>query len=141
MLKRLTVVGLALACAGCSDGNPFDYVPVSGRLMYEDGTPIPAGGIRSAAVTDRRLQLRREAHRFPIVLLVSAVPTGARARSSSRGCARAVSGHAPATSTSVIYRQAVEDGDVAGRFPRWKIESQTIRGRRKLTCSTFSAFR
>ena len=46
MLKRLALVMLALACGGCGDGNPFDYVPVNGRLTYEDGTPIPAGGIR-----------------------------------------------------------------------------------------------
>ena len=46
MLKRLAPVVLALACAGCSDGNPFDYVPVSGRLVYEDGAAIPASGIR-----------------------------------------------------------------------------------------------
>lgn len=31
---------------GCGDGNPFAYVPVSGKLTYEDGTPIPAGSIR-----------------------------------------------------------------------------------------------
>jgi hypothetical protein len=37
---------LALICLGCNDGNPFSYVPVSGRLTYDDGTPIPAGGIR-----------------------------------------------------------------------------------------------
>lgn len=31
---------------GCSNGNPFEYVPVSGRITYEDGSPIPAKGIR-----------------------------------------------------------------------------------------------
>jgi hypothetical protein len=36
----------AAVCLGCDDGNPFDYVPVSGKLSYEDGTPLPAGGIR-----------------------------------------------------------------------------------------------
>ena len=45
MWKRFTALML-LCLAGCSDGNPFDYVPVSGRLTYEDGTPIPAGGMR-----------------------------------------------------------------------------------------------
>jgi hypothetical protein len=45
MWKR--VIALFLLClVGCGDGNPFDYVPVSGRLTYEDGTPIPAGGMR-----------------------------------------------------------------------------------------------
>lgn len=46
MLKRLGVFAAMVALVGCGDGNPFDYVPVSGRLTYEDGTPIPAGGIR-----------------------------------------------------------------------------------------------
>src|SRR5690606_16771513 len=45
MWKQFAVVSL-LFLAGCSDGNPFDYVPVSGRLTYEDGAPIPAGGMR-----------------------------------------------------------------------------------------------
>jgi hypothetical protein len=46
MFRRVAFLGLALSCVGCGDGNPFDYVPVSGRLTYEDGTPIPANGIR-----------------------------------------------------------------------------------------------
>lgn len=30
--------------AGCTDSSsPFDYVPVSGKATYEDGTPIKAG--------------------------------------------------------------------------------------------------
>ncbi|MCA9260845.1 MAG: hypothetical protein KDA61_16640 [Planctomycetales bacterium] len=37
----LLMVGLA----GCGSDGPFDYVPVSGRLTYDDGTPIPAAGI------------------------------------------------------------------------------------------------
>jgi hypothetical protein len=37
---------LLTVCGGCSDGNPFEYVPVSGQLTYEDGSLIPAGGMR-----------------------------------------------------------------------------------------------
>lgn len=44
-LKRAVLLLAAATCLGCGDGNPFDYVPVSGKLTYEDGTPIPAGGI------------------------------------------------------------------------------------------------
>jgi hypothetical protein len=46
----LCVVTSALAlCCGCGGGDrPFDYVPVSGRLTYDDGSPIPAPGIRLA---------------------------------------------------------------------------------------------
>jgi hypothetical protein len=33
---------LALTLIGCSDGsNPFNSVPVSGKVVYEDGTAIP----------------------------------------------------------------------------------------------------
>jgi hypothetical protein len=46
MRKVLAVLALAAAAGGCGDGDPFDYVPVSGRLTYDDGTPIPASGIR-----------------------------------------------------------------------------------------------
>jgi hypothetical protein len=31
---------------GCGSGSPFDYTRVSGRITYEDGTPIPGGGLR-----------------------------------------------------------------------------------------------
>lgn len=44
---RYLLSALALLCfTGCGDGNPFTYIPVSGRLTYDDGAPIPAGGIR-----------------------------------------------------------------------------------------------
>jgi hypothetical protein len=34
-----------LSCAGCGDKGPFQYMPVQGKLTYEDGSPIPAVGI------------------------------------------------------------------------------------------------
>ncbi len=37
-------MALSLGCGGSS--SPFDYVSVEGKLSYEDGTPIPAGGIK-----------------------------------------------------------------------------------------------
>jgi len=45
--RLISVVLLFVApmCQGCGDDSPFDYVPVSGMLTYDDGTPIPAGGI------------------------------------------------------------------------------------------------
>lgn len=33
-------------CGGCDDGVPFDYIPVTGQITYEDGTPIPASGMK-----------------------------------------------------------------------------------------------
>jgi hypothetical protein len=38
------VVALFVGCGG--SGNPFDSVPVSGRVMYEDGSPVPVQGIK-----------------------------------------------------------------------------------------------
>jgi hypothetical protein len=31
--------------AGCGESGPFLYIPVSGKITYEDGSTIPAGGI------------------------------------------------------------------------------------------------
>jgi hypothetical protein len=37
---------IAVACAvGCSGGNPYDLVDVSGKVTYEDGSLIPADSI------------------------------------------------------------------------------------------------
>ncbi|OHB65893.1 MAG: hypothetical protein A2V70_10585 [Planctomycetes bacterium RBG_13_63_9] len=43
----IVLVGLALtAMVGCGGGNPFDQVKVSGKVTYEDGSPIEAEQIR-----------------------------------------------------------------------------------------------
>jgi hypothetical protein len=36
------LVFLSTGCGG--SGSPYDYVPVSGKVTYEDGTPLPIGG-------------------------------------------------------------------------------------------------
>ena len=41
----LTAILLA-TLSGCGSNGPFKYVPVSGKVTYEDGTPIPVGGMR-----------------------------------------------------------------------------------------------
>jgi hypothetical protein len=45
LLRRLCLVLiLGSGLPGCDSGNsPFKYVPVSGKVSYEDGTPIKAG--------------------------------------------------------------------------------------------------
>jgi hypothetical protein len=35
-----------LACLGCGPSSPYEYVPVSGKVAYDDGTPISPGGLR-----------------------------------------------------------------------------------------------
>jgi hypothetical protein len=44
----LLVVGLfSVLFAGCGGSNgPFQYVPVSGKVTYEDGTAIPVSGMK-----------------------------------------------------------------------------------------------
>jgi hypothetical protein len=39
----LLILGFAL---GCGSGSPFKYVKVKGKVTYEDGSPIPANGLR-----------------------------------------------------------------------------------------------
>ncbi len=39
----LFVCGLTV---GCGSGSPYDYVKVSGKLAYDDGSPIPSSGLR-----------------------------------------------------------------------------------------------
>lgn len=46
-LKGLVVLtGMMVVWPGCGSNSPFEYVKVSGKLTYEDGTPIPADGIK-----------------------------------------------------------------------------------------------
>jgi hypothetical protein len=43
----LAIVTLSLLLAGCDgSGNPFDSVPVSGKVTYEDGSLIPVQGMK-----------------------------------------------------------------------------------------------
>ena len=45
-IRAFLVVAVVSTFFGCS-GEPFDFVPASGRLTYDDGTPLPtAGGLR-----------------------------------------------------------------------------------------------
>jgi hypothetical protein len=47
MRAGLLFLFLVLAsAAGCGSGSPFDYVKVNGKVTYDDGSPIPNGGLR-----------------------------------------------------------------------------------------------
>lgn len=41
----LLVALAAMTAVGCGSGDPFAYVKVSGRITYEDGTPIPSDSV------------------------------------------------------------------------------------------------
>ena len=45
-MKLAIAALLCLAIVGCGSGGPFKSVPVSGVVTYDDGTPIPGGGIK-----------------------------------------------------------------------------------------------
>jgi hypothetical protein len=42
-LRHLPLIAVLAALAGCGPSDPFDYVKVSGKVTYEDGSPIPGG--------------------------------------------------------------------------------------------------
>ena len=41
----LGLMASAHVLCGCGAREPFDYIPVQGKLTYDDGQPIPAAGI------------------------------------------------------------------------------------------------
>jgi hypothetical protein len=45
MVARGCLILCLLLCFGCGSDSPFKYVRASGKISYEDGSPIP-GGIR-----------------------------------------------------------------------------------------------
>jgi predicted small lipoprotein YifL len=49
MVRSLYFALLAFALTGltgCGSSGPYKYVPASGKITYEDGTPIPLGSMR-----------------------------------------------------------------------------------------------
>lgn len=43
---RICLLITCCACLGCGSTEPFDYIKVRGSVSYEDGSSIPAGGMR-----------------------------------------------------------------------------------------------
>jgi hypothetical protein len=46
MKRAMASVILLTFSVGCHGGSPFKYVPVQGQVTYEDGSLIPARGMR-----------------------------------------------------------------------------------------------
>jgi hypothetical protein len=38
---QVLAVVVSLSCLGCGSGSPFKYVKASGKISYEDGSPLP----------------------------------------------------------------------------------------------------
>ncbi len=55
---------------GCGSNSPYSYVKASGKLTYEDGTPLPSGGIRLQFAAQDAPQITN-AHPRPAVANVS----------------------------------------------------------------------
>ena len=71
IIHQITSVGLILLLSGCGGtGSPFDYVKVSGKLTYDDGTPIPAQGIK--LIFDSQAPPVGDAHPRPGSVMVDA---------------------------------------------------------------------
>ncbi len=50
MRTHCWILFVCLLSAGCGSSDPFDYIKASGKISYEDGTPIP-GGLRLVFVS------------------------------------------------------------------------------------------
>jgi hypothetical protein len=44
-LRAIALISV-LGLVGCGGDSPFEYTPIRGRITYEDGTAIPATGMR-----------------------------------------------------------------------------------------------
>lgn len=44
-VRALVLAVAAVTAAGCGQAGPFDYVPVSGHVVFEDGTPLAVGRV------------------------------------------------------------------------------------------------
>ncbi len=42
----LLFVAASFVVVGCNSGSPFDYVPVEGKVVYEDGSPVTGGQLQ-----------------------------------------------------------------------------------------------
>ena len=40
------LIGLLGLATGCGSSDPFEYVPATGKMVYEDGSTIPLNGAR-----------------------------------------------------------------------------------------------
>jgi hypothetical protein len=43
---RFLLLFTCFVCLGCGSSGPYHYVKIDGKLLYEDGSPIPASAIR-----------------------------------------------------------------------------------------------
>jgi len=44
-MRPCALVLICLFLVGCSSNSPFAYVKASGKITYDDGSPIPVGGM------------------------------------------------------------------------------------------------
>ena len=68
-LLAIVILGSAFL-VGCGSSSPFSYVKASGKITYEDGSPIPVGGmeLRFSALDAPKLE---KAHPRPALARVN----------------------------------------------------------------------
>lgn len=44
--NRLLLAFAIVWVVGCGPSGPFEYVPIQGRVVYEDGSPVPGGQLQ-----------------------------------------------------------------------------------------------
>ena len=70
-VTRIALLAIApLFLTSCGSSDPFDYVQVSGKITYEDGTPIPASSLRVTFVPQEQ-SLDSKTHARPGVAEVN----------------------------------------------------------------------
>jgi hypothetical protein len=43
---RILIAAMCCSFIGCGSGSPYAYKKVNGKVAYDDGSPIPASGLR-----------------------------------------------------------------------------------------------
>ena len=56
--RSVLVLLLSEVLVGCGSQVPFEYVPVTGKVTYEDGSPITAGQLQFESLTPPQGNLR-----------------------------------------------------------------------------------
>ncbi len=68
---RILFLLLCVFACGCGNGSPYSYKKVSGKITYDDGSPIPTGALR-IRFTTLDAPAVENAHPRPAFAMVSA---------------------------------------------------------------------
>lgn len=105
MRRRVSSLLLVwIVASGCGGSGPFEYVPVSGKVVYEDGSPLPLNGARIQFYA-QDVSATEEVHPRPALATLDANGEFAAATSHKYG-----DGLIPGKQKVVIQADAVQGG-------------------------------